>query len=55
MGKPEHFDPPPPYTATDFDRVNHAPSAPQYVPGVVQQQGPPIAAQPVQQPGLIGK
>lgn len=28
MGKNEHFDPPPPYTATDFSQMNEAPTAP---------------------------
>lgn len=48
MGKAEHFDPPPPYTATEFDQVNPPPSnAPQYgfvlpnaAPGVAPQPGP---------------
>lgn len=42
MGKAENFDPPPPYTANDFDRVDPPPTAPQYgfVPGVAPQPGP---------------
>lgn len=32
-GKPTNMDPPPPYTANDFDRVPSASSAPQYAAG----------------------
>lgn len=52
MGKPDNFDPPPPYSATDFDRINQAPTAPQYMPGAVPPPGHQQA--PQQSPSLVG-